>query len=65
MWQDPIVEEIHQIRHALAAQCNNDLSKLVERAMQRQQERARLAENVASMASAPVKTLLVGAQLHK
>jgi hypothetical protein len=40
MWQDPIVEEIHQIRHQLAAQCDNDLSKLVERAMQHQRDRA-------------------------
>jgi hypothetical protein len=53
MWQDPIVEEIHQIRQQLAAQCGNDLSKIVERAMQHQQERAAMQPVVSAPVHAP------------
>ncbi len=36
MWADPIVEEIHGIRRQLANECQDDLKKIVQRAVQRQ-----------------------------
>jgi hypothetical protein len=62
MWQDPIVEEVHQIRHQLAAQCNNDLSLLVERAMQRQEDRAVQVANLRAADTTPSKEQLAGVQ---
>ena len=42
MWNDPIIEEIHAVRRELAAQCNDDLKAIVQRAMQKQQRHAAL-----------------------
>jgi hypothetical protein len=30
MWNDPIVDELHQIREARAAHCNNDLRAMAD-----------------------------------
>ena len=42
MWNDPIIDEIHAVRRELAAQCNDDLKAIVQRAMQKQQRHAAL-----------------------
>jgi hypothetical protein len=38
MYSDPIVEEIHRIREAIAAKFNNDLEAIVRDAQRRQYE---------------------------
>jgi hypothetical protein len=38
MQVDPIIEELHAIRRKLAAECGNDLHKIVLRAAQRQKQ---------------------------
>ena len=41
MIKDPIVEEVHQARRQIMAECDNDLQKLVKRLRRRQQASGR------------------------
>ena len=45
MWKDPIVEELHQVRQALAAQHGNDLHAIVKhvQALEAQREKPALS----------------------
>jgi hypothetical protein len=58
---DPIIDELHTIRRTLAAECNNDLQTIVQRAIKRQ--RLQASSSKTSKPVIPVKNLRV-AQPH-
>lgn len=58
---DPIIAELHAIRQDLAAECNNDLRTIVQRAIKRQ--RLRESSTKTAKLKPPVKNLRM-AQPH-
>ncbi len=54
MIKDPIVEEVHQARREIMAECDNDLQKLVKRLRRRQQASGR---RIVRPAKRPPKTM--------